>query len=174
MPSTGDAGLIDKEGAEGYLFSNIIEETFEFVAAEESKPLSDDDAVLEEIYKKQHSLQEFLAPTNFKSYDELKTKLYRVLALGEESSHVASAPQPQPEAVAPSIPTTSADEDVPLSSDSDDDEKNIGGTVQTRKFDGNHIIDFLYDIGRTISVFFSAISLHHLANCIGCNSTKLK
>lgn len=38
------------------------------------------DAKLEEIYKQQHSLQEFLKPENFKSYDELKEKLNRVLA----------------------------------------------------------------------------------------------
>jgi len=43
--------------------------------------LSDDDAELERIWKSQHSLQELVDPKNFKSYDELKTKLYRVLAL---------------------------------------------------------------------------------------------
>ena len=86
-------------------------------------PLSSDDSLLENVWKSEYSLNEFILPENFKSYDELKTKLYRVLALGEDaSSPVASAPQPQPEAVAPSIPTTSADEDVPLSSDSDDDD----------------------------------------------------
>ena len=85
-------------------------------------PLSDDDSLLENVWKSEHALNEFTTAENFKSYDELKTKLYRVLALGETAGTVASAPQPQPEAVAPSIPTTSADEDVPLSSDSDDDD----------------------------------------------------
>ena len=46
--------------------------------------LSDDDSVLEGIYNKQSSLQEFLDPKNFKTYDELKMKLSRVL--GEEVS----------------------------------------------------------------------------------------
>ena len=46
--------------------------------------LSDDDSVLEGIYNKQASLQEFLDPKNFKTYDELKMKLSRVL--GEEVS----------------------------------------------------------------------------------------
>ena len=46
--------------------------------------LSDDDSVLEGIYNKQSSLQEFLDPKNFKTHDELKMKLSRVL--GEEVS----------------------------------------------------------------------------------------
>ena len=44
-------------------------------------PLLDDDEEMEQIWKSQHSLQELVDPKNFKSYDELKTKLYRVLAL---------------------------------------------------------------------------------------------
>ena len=43
-------------------------------------PLSDDDAVLEGIYKKQYPLTEFTAASNFKSYDELKTRLDTVLS----------------------------------------------------------------------------------------------
>ena len=44
-------------------------------------PLLDDDAKLEEIWKGEYSLQEQVSPTQFKTYDELKTRLYRVLAL---------------------------------------------------------------------------------------------
>ena len=36
--------------------------------------LGGDDTKLEELWKKQYSLKAFLAPTEFKSYDELKTK----------------------------------------------------------------------------------------------------
>jgi len=43
--------------------------------------LSDDDEELETIYNKEKSLAELVSPNNFKSYDELKSKLYRVLAL---------------------------------------------------------------------------------------------
>ena len=43
-------------------------------------PLFDDDEKLEEVWKKQYSLAEFTAPSNFKSYDELKTRLDNVLA----------------------------------------------------------------------------------------------
>ena len=42
--------------------------------------LSDDDAELEALWAKQHSLKEFTEPTNFKSYDELKKRLDIVLS----------------------------------------------------------------------------------------------
>jgi len=44
------------------------------------------DEQLEEIWNQQHSLQEIIDPKNFKSYNELKAKLYKVLAL-DGSSH---------------------------------------------------------------------------------------
>lgn len=50
-----------------------------------SGPLSDDDSVLESIWKKEYSLKEILDPKNFKSYDELKAKLDRVLGLNSNS-----------------------------------------------------------------------------------------
>ena len=43
--------------------------------------VSDDDAELEKIWKKEHSLKEFLDPKNFKSYDVLKARLDKVLGL---------------------------------------------------------------------------------------------
>ena len=39
-----------------------------------------DDASLEEVFYKQYTLAEFTAPSNFKSYDELKTRLDMVLS----------------------------------------------------------------------------------------------
>jgi hypothetical protein len=42
--------------------------------------LSNDDAEIEKIWNQQHSLQEFLDPSNFKSYEELKRKLDAVLS----------------------------------------------------------------------------------------------
>ena len=44
-------------------------------------PLLDDDELLEKTWAQEHSLQELVGPSNFKSYTELKTRLYRVLAL---------------------------------------------------------------------------------------------
>ena len=59
----------------------------EFVTA---APLFDDDSKLENVYTQTHSLQEFLDPKNFKSYDELKTRLDVVL--GNTPSPAMSAP----------------------------------------------------------------------------------
>ena len=43
--------------------------------------ISDDDSKLEAIWNQEYSLQDFIDPKNFKSYEELKTKLDRVLGL---------------------------------------------------------------------------------------------
>ncbi|MDP7368620.1 MAG: single-stranded DNA-binding protein [Candidatus Pacebacteria bacterium] len=43
-------------------------------------PLFDNDDEIEEVWKNQYALKEFTATTNFKSYDELKTRLNIVLA----------------------------------------------------------------------------------------------
>jgi hypothetical protein len=48
--------------------------------------LLDDDDELEAIWKKQYSLQEFIAPDQFKSYDELKKRLDYVLGKGDTNS----------------------------------------------------------------------------------------
>ena len=61
-------------------------------------PLAEDEQ-MESIWKKQHSLAEFVDPKNFKSYDELKAKLQMVLA-----ATGASAPRAE---------ATSLDEDMP-------------------------------------------------------------
>ena len=58
---------------EGY--RNYDKSEFDSVA-----PLLDDDSDLEGLWNKQHSLQEFLDPKHFKSYDELKAKLEQVLS----------------------------------------------------------------------------------------------
>jgi hypothetical protein len=60
-------------------------------------PLSDDDSEMESIWNKAHSLQEFIAPSNYKSYDELKSKLVKVLGVSAPAGYnteenVTSAP----------------------------------------------------------------------------------
>ncbi|MEE2668297.1 MAG: single-stranded DNA-binding protein [Pseudomonadota bacterium] len=54
-------------------------------------PLSEDDSELESIYNKQHSLAELIAPDQFKSYDELKIKMERVLGLNFDGVSTATA-----------------------------------------------------------------------------------
>ena len=49
---------------------------------------NEDDANYEWIWKEEHPLLPFLAPDQFKSYDELKTKLNRVIGGGNQSSAV--------------------------------------------------------------------------------------
>lgn len=49
-------------------------------------PLLNDDDALEAIWKQEHSLKELVDPKNFKTYDELKAKLHKVLGL-DGSSH---------------------------------------------------------------------------------------
>jgi hypothetical protein len=45
------------------------------------EPLFENDSDLEKVYESLHSLQEFIEPSNYKSYEELKEKMERVLCL---------------------------------------------------------------------------------------------
>ena len=83
-----------------------------------SAPLFDDDEQLESVWKSQHSLQEFVNPTNFKTYEELQTKLNRVLGLDgaapsttAESSFQAEPPAEIPETPAAVQPELAASDD---------------------------------------------------------------
>lgn len=53
--------------------------------------LFEDDSKLEEVYKQEHSLAEITDPKNFKTYDELHAKLYRVLGLTGDAGKRANA-----------------------------------------------------------------------------------
>ena len=72
-------------------FSNYDKSEFE-----NPSPLNEDDSKMEEIWKTEHSLEEFTNEKNFKSYAELKQKLDRVLGLQTDT------------------PTPTAVEDVPF------------------------------------------------------------
>ena len=78
-------------------------------------PLADDKK-LEAIYKKLYPLQPFLAPENFKSYDELKAKLDRVLKVrggvpGRATDLDTTEEGARPEKAAPSIPGDDGDDE---------------------------------------------------------------
>lgn len=88
-------------------------------------PLKKDDAALEAIWNKQYSLQEFLSPTNFKSYDELKAKLHSVLELGSVS--VPAAPRQAP--TVKSMVENDVDES-PFIDDEDDELKQFKALAQ--------------------------------------------
>jgi hypothetical protein len=92
-----------------------------------SSALKDDDGELEAIWKSQYGLQDFVDPKNFKPYDELKAKLYRVLALDagaaiatgstDTFAEEADTFSRQPVAAAPELPSTPS----PTSAEDDDD-----------------------------------------------------
>jgi hypothetical protein len=54
-------------------------------------PMFDDDSQIEAVWKQEHSLQAFLAPSNFKTYEELKAKLDKVLGLNQNGTMTPAA-----------------------------------------------------------------------------------
>ena len=90
-PSFADETPVDPfdfwEGADFKLKIRNVEgyrnyDKSEFASA--ASLLNADEAQLEEVYGKLHDLSEFTNPKNYKSYDDLKSKLMRVL--GEQSN----------------------------------------------------------------------------------------
>ena len=55
-----------------------------------SKLFDGDDAKLEDLWKKEYSLKEFLERKHFKSYDQLKSRLDKVLGFEGAATHVKS------------------------------------------------------------------------------------
>ena len=74
-----------------------------------------DDAKLEAIWKSEYSLKEILDPKNFKSYDELKVRLTRVLGAPATTAKSATIETATPSVSEPSIePSLDEDEDMAL------------------------------------------------------------
>ena len=99
-------------------------------------PLSDDEAELERIYNSEHALQDLIDPKNFKSYNELKAKLYRVLALDEEASapskaeddnefDLSSMGNSEKSAPTPTLKEAKSTSKKPVVTDDDDDDLSI-------------------------------------------------
>ena len=94
-----------------------------------SGPLFGDDAEMERVWKQCHSLQAFLAPSNFKSYEELKARLNKVLGLdGSPAAARATAAKTadqdlpwQDEAPAPTVKAKAA----PKFDEDDEDDESI-------------------------------------------------
>ena len=102
---------------EGY--RNYDQSTFE-----PSTPLfNGDDTKLEEIWKSQYSLKDLIAPDKFKSYDELKKRLYEVLEFDDapvRSSGVVNSPVSKKEdPFAAASKRQSVTEDIPFDDDDD-------------------------------------------------------
>ena len=76
-----------------------------------------DDAKLEELWKSEYSLKEFLNPKHFKSYDELKARLNKVLSVATSTAKTATVEtaKPAPAIQEPSIePSLEEDEDMAM------------------------------------------------------------
>ena len=71
---------------------------------EDTSKLFDEDSEADKVWKSQYSLAEFTAPTNFKSYDELKTRLDAVLSGTAVVGNVADKIDDEPVA-APKVDT---------------------------------------------------------------------
>ena len=89
-------------------------------------PLLDDDDAMEAIWKKQFSLSEIVAADQFKTYDELKTRLNSVL--GNKAPRITEDLEDESEGRGPALRSTStpgdfnAEDIVHRSSTSDDDD----------------------------------------------------
>src|SRR5210317_1677614 len=91
---------------------NYDKSEFEGVSA-----IAESDDKIKEIWSKQHALKPFLDPSNFKTYDELKEKLNRVITGDRNASTVENVSlPPQNNATAKSTPVSAQ----PEASDDDD------------------------------------------------------
>jgi len=83
--------------------------------------LLDDDDAMEAVWKKEHSLAELVATDQFKSYDELKTRLGYVLG-NKQVRNDAETVEQEVEDVRASAPVAETVESVSKASTSDDDD----------------------------------------------------
>lgn len=94
--------------------------------ASPSQLMNGDEDQLEAVYNKLYGLQDFLDPKSYKTYDELKAKLMRVL--GEEGQPLTTAESVTLDTTAPSPSFQKAAEpemrvaEEPVSTDNDDDD----------------------------------------------------
>lgn len=87
----------------------------EFEGVSQFKSTDDE---IKSVWENQYPLQPFLAPSNFKTYDELKEKLNRVIS-GTRSTKTADSDELPPAQTAPSVKSTEAPS-TPSASDDDD------------------------------------------------------
>ena len=116
------------EGADFKIKIRKVEGWVNYDKSEFSSPASlfdGDEARLTEVYDRLYSLQDFLKPENYKTYDELSMKLNKVLGVTAGHAPAADPFQAEPSTPAPTLtaednhfesaPAASADEDDTLS-----------------------------------------------------------
>ena len=109
------------EGANFKLKIRKVDGYWNYDKSEFASPSSlfDDDEQIEEVWKKQYPLSEFSADTNFKSYDELKSRLDVVLSGTTKVGNVADVMEDAPR-VEPKVDTKPAPA-ATVSNDEEDD-----------------------------------------------------
>jgi len=113
------------EGANFKLKIRKVAGYWNYDSSEFEKPsaIFDNDAQIEEVWKTQYALAEYSAPTNFKSYEELKTRLNTVLSGSVTVGNVAEKMEDEP--VADATVDTKPVDNTPTSevdkTDDDDD-----------------------------------------------------
>ena len=90
------------EGANFKLKIRKVAGYWNYDSSEFEKPsaIFDNDAQIEEVWKTQYALAEYSAPTNFKSYEELKARLNTVLSGSVTVGNVAEKMEDEPVAYA--------------------------------------------------------------------------
>ena len=88
---------------------------------EKPSPLSEDESKLEAVYNAQHDVHALVEPSNFKSYEELQTKLFDVLELSETVSHTPVAAPVEEKSSEFASAFESTDSSSSVSSDDDED-----------------------------------------------------
>ena len=109
------------EGADFKLKIRKVEGWVNYDKSEFSAPsalFDGDEGRLNEVYGQLYALQDFLDPKNYKTYDELKAKLNRVLGVDAGVSMEAPAPAP----VADPAPMAEADTSFPPADDAQEDD----------------------------------------------------
>jgi hypothetical protein len=97
---------------EGYV--NYDKSEFESSA----KPIADTDEEIENIWDKCYSLQDFLGPDNFKSYDELEAKFFKVL--GDTVDRTSTVEDDVAEAIEYPSATKEETPDIPFETETDE------------------------------------------------------
>jgi hypothetical protein len=110
------------EGADFKLKLRKVEGYWNYDKSEfgDARPVFDNDEEIEALWKKQYPLSEFTAATNFKSYDELKTRLNTVLSGTTSVGNAAAMMVEEPtvtitvdtkEVVTPTVTDVTSDDD---------------------------------------------------------------
>ena len=95
--------------------------------------LFDNDDDIEGVWNKQYALNEFTAPTNFKSYDELKTRLNMVLAGTTTVGNVTTLMEDEP--VVSAVVDTK-EEPAPVTVEDEDEDEDTMDYFQKLADDG--------------------------------------